>query len=242
MSTSKTFYVITEESTDYDYNDKHVLYAFETEEEALYVLHLLEEEDTGHMYSYELSIVNNNHPYEKLSQEEYRRIKRERDAHKRAREEMEKQKEYVKLSQNKIMKIQYEIDKKIYENEKIEKKKREREAECQEYKQKIDDFLEWLNIARNEIAIYDPNKEYDYEDEEQLHMTPTDYIHSAESGLSLIKNDIQQYLLDHQDEQILELVNKPVYKLLNLPPPTTGSQPPSIYFPKRIRQLMEQGT
>ena len=152
---------------------------------------------------------------------------------------MEKQKEYVKLSQNKIMKIQYEIDKKIYENEKIEKKKREREAECQEYKQKIDVFLEWLNIARNEIAIYDPNKEDDYEDV-KMSMTPTDYMYSAESELTLIKNDIQQYLLDHQDEQILELVNKPIYELLILPPPTTGSLP-SIYFPKRLRQLMEQG-
>lgn len=232
----KTFYVITEEYyEDMDIHDKNVLYAFETQEEALYVLHLLKEEDTGHFYRYDLSIVNNKHPYEKLSEEEMLSLRRERDAHKRAKEEIEKQKEEVKLLLKRFMKSQYEIDKKKAEEEHIEKKKQETEAECQECKEKIDDFMEWLKQARKEIAIYDPNKE----DDEQLHMTLTDYQHSAENNLSLIKKDIQQYLLVYQDEQIMELVNKPICELLNLPP-TAGSQNPSLYVPKRLRQLMEQ--
>jgi len=240
----KEFYVITEEYyDDIDVNDKNVLYAFECWEEANYVLHLLIEEDTGNFYKYELSCVNNNHPYEKISEEEMKRLRRERDAHKRAKDEMEKQKEYVKESHNRFMKKQYEIGVKKAQEEKIEKKKQEREAECQEYKEKIDDFLNWLQHARNAIAEYNPNKEYEEDDEEDdevtLYMTPKDYENEANYKLSQIKNDIQQYLLDHQDEQILELVNKPVFELLNLPPPT-DSQNNTMYIPKRLRQMLEQ--
>lgn len=264
---TKTFYVITEEIFDgYYVNERQVLYAFETHEEALYVLYLLQEEDTN-SYSYDLSIVNNNHPYEKLSEEKLLSLRRERDAHKRAKEEMEKQSDYVKLSQNRMKKIQYEIDKKKIEEEKMEKKRQEREAECKEYKRKIDEFLEWLQNARHNVAIYEPNKEDDFliettddgkdeEDDEQnsqystkeynedddkyvLKMSPKEYEYEVKYRLSLIKNEIQQYLLDYQDEQVMELVNKPAFELLNLPPPI-NFQPNSIYVPKRLRQVMEQ--
>ena len=222
---SKTFHVITEKG--YYEEDKHVLYAFESQEEALYVLHKLEEEDTGH-YCYELSIVNDNHPYEKLSKEEMLSLRRE------AREEIEKQNEYVKLSQNRMMKIQQEIDMKKAQEEKIEKKKKERKAECQECKRKIDEFLEWLQNARNFIATYEKEEE---DDENILRMSPKNYEYEANYKLSLLKNDIQQYLLDHEDKQVLELINKPVFELLNLPSSITSSQ--SMYFPKRLRQLMK---
>ena len=259
---SKTFYVITEEYyEDRDITDKNVLYAFETQEEALYVLHLLEEE-AANGYTYDLSIVNNNHPYDKLSQEEMLSLRRERDAHKRAKAEIENQNEYVKLSQNQMKKIQYEIDKKKAEEEKQNKKREEREAECQEYKEKIDKFMDWLKNARNNIASYEPRIEEEEEEEDKeeyeynsqyssdhyeedhdkyvLHMTPKEYEYEVKYRLSLIKNEIQQYLLDHQDEQVMELVNKPVYELLNLPAPQTGSQTHSVYIPKRLRQVMEQ--
>lgn len=229
---SKTFHVITEEEGYYEGNDKHVLYAFESLEEALYVLHKLEEEDTGHFYRYELSIVNDNHPYDKLSKEEMLSLRRERDAHKRAREEIEKQNEYVKLSQNRMMKIKQEIDMKKAQEEKIEKFFQERKAECQECKRKIDEFMEWLQNARNFIATYEEEEE---DDENILRMSPKDYEYEANYKLSLLKNDIQQYLLDHEDKQVLELVNKPVCELLNLPSSTTNSQ--NMYFPKRLRQL-----
>lgn len=258
---SKTFYVITEEYYEERYiNEKNVLYAFETQEEALYVLHLLEEE-SANGYSYDLSIVNNNHPYEKLSEEEMLRMRRERDAHKRAKAEMEKQKEYVKLSQNRIMKIQNEKIQNDINKRKAEEKKQEREQECQGYKEKIDKFMDWLQNARNYIATYEPKEEqeqeqedkeeYEYnsqyssdhyeEDEDNKYvMTPTDYEYEVKYKLSLIKNEIQEYLLDYQDERVMELVNKPVYELLNLPAPLTCYQTPSIYIPKRLRQVMEQ--
>lgn len=270
---SKTFYVITEE---YDeercINEKNVLYAFETQEEALYVLHLLEEESANNYrnnYSYDLSIVNNNHPYEKLSQEEMLSQRRERDAHKRAKDEMAKQEEYVKLSQNRIMKIQNEkiqndINKRKAE-EKRQEKRQEREQECQGYKEKIYEFLDWLQNARNYIATYKPKSEVEEQEEEDVNedkeeyeynsqhssdhyeegdnkwvITPIEYEYEVKYKLSLIKNEIQEYLLDNQDERVMELVNKPVYELLNLPSPLTCYQTPSIYIPKRLRQVMEQ--
>lgn len=252
-SSPKTFYVITEEYNyeDMDIYEKNVLYTFETHEEALYVLHLLEEDRGinygGNMYTYDLSIVNNNHPYEKLSEEEMFSLRREIDAHKTAKDEMKKQYEYCKLSQNQMMKIQNEINKKKAEEEKQNKKKQEREAECQGYKEKIDEFMDWLQKTRIFIATNEPKQddidddgEDDDDDDTFLYITPSGYEYEAKHRLSLIKNDIQQYLLDHQDEDILELVNKPIFELLNLPPPLTGSQNPSIYVPKRLRQIMEQ--
>lgn len=263
---SKTFYVITEEYYEERcISEKNVLYVFESQEEALYVLHLLEEEDKRKYYTYDLSIVNNNHPYEKLSEEEYRRLRRERDAHKRAKEEMEKQKEYVKFSQNRIMKIQNEKIQNDINKRKAEEKKQEREKECEKYKEKIDKFLDWLQNARNYIATYEPRQEEEEEDEHvdenkeeeyeynsqhssdhyeegdnKWVMTPTEYEYEVKYKLSLIKNEIQEYLLDHQDERVMELVNKPAFELLNLPAPLTCYQKPSIYIPKRLRQVMEQ--
>ena len=266
-SSPKTFYVITEEYNyeDMDIYEKNVLYTFETHEEALYVLHLLEEDRGinygGNMYTYDLSIVNNNHPYEKLSEEEMFSLRRERYAHKRAKEEIltshSSSPEFNRIttppsgaplfSKNQMMKIQNEINKKKAEEEKQNKKKQEREAECQEYKEKIDEFMDWLQKTRNFIAANEPKQddidddgEDDIDDDAPLYLIPSGYEYEANQRLSLIKNDIQQYLLDHQDEDILELVNKPIFELLNLPPHMRGSQNPSIYVPKKLRQIMEQ--
>ena len=114
----KTFHVITKYISQYNdssesdnssnyydrYDSSGPLYAFESLEEAQYVLHLLQEEDPTE--TYELHTLNNDHPFPKLSEEEMLEKRLTRDiherAHKRAQEEMKKQYACASLDNHEI--------------------------------------------------------------------------------------------------------------------------------------------
>ena len=234
----KTFHVITKYISQYNdssesdnssnyydrYDSSGPLYAFESLEEAQYVLHLLQEEDPTE--TYELHTLNNDHPFPKLSEEEMLEKRLTRDiherAHKRAQEEMKKQKEYDQNRQNRLLEIQKKIDKKQAEEEAILQKIHAQKIEIQQSKLEIDEFLDWIQDARNNITHYDPIQE---ELSEDLLMTPTCYVIEATHKMSLLKDKILQYLMFRHDQQMMELLDKSVCELLNVPP-TTGYDKP----------------
>lgn len=208
----KTFYVITETEWDYSRTQFNVLYAFDEWEEADKVLTLLRKEDETNRYDYELHTVNNDHPFPKSLEEETRKF----DAKINTKEVIKKLKE------------------KQADAEKAEKQRQETENECIEFKEKIDEFLDWLKCAKHSISIYNPDQ---IEMPDTLVMTPQDYYDEATIRLSSLKPIIQKYLLSNSNEQVKELLNKPVYKLLNLPL-TEKTETNPIYVPKRLRQLI----
>lgn len=229
----KTFHVITRTEGDYEYRETEVLYAFDNLEEANYTFHNLQEEHNRGVY-YELHTVDDDHPFPKLTEEEMRRTHLAKKAHERAKCEMERQRIYAEKLEKLKMKIQKAKDAEQARLDKIEQKKRDREEECQMYKNQIDEFLEWLEEARLFISTYEPNESH----QKELCLTPNRFEIEATYRLESLKEVIQQYLLDNPDERVMDLLIKSVPELLNIE--STNDSQTTLYVPKRLRDLMER--
>lgn len=210
----KTFFVITETCHDWENTVFSVLHAFDDWEEADKVLTLLQEEDRANEYDYELVTVKNDHAFPGTLEEERMKIKAKENT-----KELEKKQKQEKLEQA----IQ-------------KKKQREKEAEIASYKEKIDAFTDWLFQKRDFISLNEIMKD---NHDEQAYVIVEEFLSEAYSKRKSFTPVFQAYLIEHHDEKILELLEKPIEDLLQIPKPDKLMTEKS-FIPRRLRDLMKK--
>ena len=215
----KTFYVITEETYPDSYHpETNVLYVFDDLEEADKVLTLLDMENMDGN-TYVLHTVDNDHPFPGTLEEETLKFNTKQNAKELEKRERQQQKE-----------------RDIQKN-----KQEERDEQCRVYKLEIDAFAEWLYQPRHFISVKDVMQEKVHEEESKEVFLQEHFLMEASEKRLSLKPAFQSYLLDHPDEKVLELLEKPLEELLHLSKPDKGRTTQNMYIPKRLRELMIVG-
>lgn len=208
---SKSFYVITETEWNWENTEFKVIYAFDNWEEADQVCTLLNWKNKDSATEYDLHTVNNQHPFtEEQMKTDMKQVMSQEEQNDREGRSREK------LRQKQLLEERKEREKQRKKEEEIQ----DRQYQLKRHKQQLDEFLEWLHQPRPE---------------EQMEQ----FLIEAHEKRNLLQPILQDYLLENKDPRFLELLEKPMDRLLGLQVPSNQAIK-GPYIPQRLRDLLHR--